>query len=133
MVKPHCPNCGHDVAHVNGPSGQRCAEPCLCGSGWRAPHDPPHIGVEVVCTTCGKHKAPRGRSLPVEFGPSLCTDDCSGYYEEPKPGDLFLGESCVDFGYAHTMNATREHEPTDSQEVAEHIEFLRDTLGLFKS
>lgn len=44
------------------------------------------------CTTCHRPKAPRGRSVAPEQGPSLCGSDCPGYYEAPIAGHLWPGE-----------------------------------------
>ena len=47
----------------------------------------------VTCTTCGKRKAPRGRSVPMEAANSYChMMDCTGYFDEPKAGHLWPGE-----------------------------------------
>lgn len=45
-----------------------------------------------TCKTCGKTKAPNGRSLPGGTEPDYCTSGCSGYYSFPSPGHLFPGE-----------------------------------------
>ena len=44
------------------------------------------------CATCGKRKAPLGRSLPLEMCNGYCGYDCPGYRQDPKPGHLFPGE-----------------------------------------
>ena len=55
-------------------------------------------GFEVKCTTCGKRKAPIGRSLAPELYDSYCThsiidpDSCEGYNEAPYMGWLFHNE-----------------------------------------
>lgn len=56
------------------------------------------VGVIVYCTLCRRVKKPRGRSAPMETAGSYCDSDCSGYYEEPKPG-LWPGETQEEFGY----------------------------------
>lgn len=67
------------------------------------------IGIAVECGTCHRTKAPRGRSIPGEIYESYCNRDmCPDYWTEPKPGDLFPGESEEDFGYPIGSNATRE-------------------------
>jgi hypothetical protein len=67
------------------------------------------VGISVDCKTCGQPKAPRGRSVAAEMWNSMCTDDrCLGYYDEPKPGDLWPGETEEEFGYPISSNATRE-------------------------
>jgi hypothetical protein len=44
-------------------------------------------------------KKPVGRSAPLPMANSLCDSDCRGYYEDPKPGELWPGEKRSDFGY----------------------------------
>lgn len=46
------------------------------------------------CLTCGKLKAPRGRSLPMEMSGSYCQlgDDCEGYSKYPEADTFFPGE-----------------------------------------
>ncbi len=71
------------------------------------------IGIAVECTTCGMRKAPRGRSVPDALLGGLCHDDysrmtCPGYWDDPKPGDLWPGETAEDFGYPCSDNATEE-------------------------
>ena len=44
------------------------------------------------CTTCHRHKAPRGRSVPLESSSGYCDDDCLGYNEAPLPGHLWPEE-----------------------------------------
>lgn len=48
--------------------------------------------VQVVCTTCHRTKAPRGRSVPMAMAGSLCDSDCSGYYKPPDPDCRWPGE-----------------------------------------
>jgi hypothetical protein len=55
------------------------------------------IGVSVTCTVCHKRKKPLGRSAP--RGAFLCDHECPGYYQEPKPGELWSGETRDEFGY----------------------------------
>jgi hypothetical protein len=70
------------------------------------------VGISVECTRCGRTKAPRGRSVADAVYNSMCThDQCEGYYEEPKPGDLWPGETQEDFGYSVSSNATKEVQP----------------------
>ena len=57
------------------------------------------VGVAVTCTVCGLRKKPVGRSAPVAMANSLCDHECPGYYEEPKPGSLWPGETKEQFGY----------------------------------
>lgn len=44
----------------------------------------------VECTTCGRRKAPIGRSCPPEA--YYCDADCPGYGRDPVPGHLWPGE-----------------------------------------
>ena len=61
------------------------------------------IGLAIECAVCGNMKKPVGRSGPM--GVSYCTPPwpgehgCPGYYEAPRPGSLWPGESEADFGY----------------------------------
>jgi hypothetical protein len=80
------------------------------------------IGIQVRCSTCGNVKAPRGRSVPDAIWDSFCLPPhpgmlgCEGYYEDPKPGDLWPGETEEDFGFACSPNATVESSaPRDSR------------------
>jgi hypothetical protein len=57
------------------------------------------VGEAVYCLICNLRKKPRGRSAPLEMSNSLCDSDCPGYYEDPKPGDLWPGETREDYGY----------------------------------
>ena len=56
-------------------------------------------GKAVDCVVCGRRKKPVGRSAPMEMANSLCDQDCEGYYQEPKPGQLWPGETQEEFGY----------------------------------
>jgi len=61
------------------------------------------IGVAIECAVCGNMKKPVGRSAPM--GVAYCTPiwpgehGCPGYYEVPRSGSLWPGESEADFGY----------------------------------
>ena len=67
------------------------------------------VGISVECVRCRRTKAPRGRSVAAAMGNSMCTDDqCKGYREDPKPGDLWPGETEAEFGYPVSSNATCE-------------------------
>jgi hypothetical protein len=57
------------------------------------------VGVSVICTVCGLRKKPVGRSAPLEMANSLCDDECYGYRLDPKPGQLWPGETQEEFGY----------------------------------
>lgn len=54
----------------------------------------------VQCTMCKKTKAPRGRSVPLPMGGSLCDMDCPGYYEQPEPPHLWPSEPLEDPDHA---------------------------------
>lgn len=43
---------------------------------------------QPTCTTCGRRKAPRGRSTADGY----CGSDCPGYYQGPPAGHLWPGE-----------------------------------------
>jgi hypothetical protein len=66
------------------------------------------IGIQVTCTTCMRTKAPRGRSIPNAIISSMCDSNCVGFWNDPKPGDLWPGETEEDFGYPCSKNATKE-------------------------
>jgi hypothetical protein len=59
-----------------------------------------------LCATCGKRKAPRGRSIPIPDVGAFCAGyfDCKGYPHEPTPGHLWpreLAEIRRDEGRSH--------------------------------
>jgi hypothetical protein len=71
------------------------------------------VGIEVICTTCGQPKKPLGRSGPL--GVPYCEpkyygehDGCDGYWQEPKVGSLWPGETSEEFGYPVGSEGTRE-------------------------
>ncbi len=39
-----------------------------------------------------------------------CNFECEGYSDDPRPGDLWPGESEKEFGYPVTSDATKEAE-----------------------
>lgn len=47
-------------------------------------------GQPVDCATCGKSKAPIGRSIPL--GAYMCDSDCEGYRKDPYPPHLWPRE-----------------------------------------
>lgn len=67
------------------------------------------VGMAVYCNTCGLRKSPRGRSAP--YALPMCNFECSGYYEDPKVGDLWPGETEEEFGYPVSADGTREAVP----------------------
>ncbi len=66
------------------------------------------VGITVWCTVCPRSKKPRGRSAAPAMANSLCDDDCPGYRLDPKPGDLWPGETEEEFGYAVGNDAVEE-------------------------
>lgn len=56
------------------------------------------VGISVYCTTCQRQKKPRGRCAPLEISDSLCDHECEGYLDDPKPGELWTGETEADAG-----------------------------------
>lgn len=71
------------------------------------------VGIRVYCTVCHRAKAPHGRSVPDATYSSWCTHECGGYYDEPKPGCLWPGETSEQFGYEHCGYATAESRPSE--------------------
>ena len=66
------------------------------------------VGIEVYCTKCRRPKAPRGRSVSPVMWNSMCTNDqCGAYYDDPKPGSLWFGETDEDFGFPCEDSATK--------------------------
>lgn len=62
--------------------------------------NPRKIGSFPRCGTCGKSKAPRGRSCSMVTYPMYCHHgDCSGYYDAPEPGSLWTDETEEEFGH----------------------------------
>ena len=61
--------------------------------------NPEQVGKAVDCNVCGRCKAPRGRSAPLDMASSLCDNECEGYNQSPLPGELWPGETREDFGY----------------------------------
>lgn len=50
-------------------------------------------GCRPECKSCGRVKAPRGRSVPAAMYGGLCTpDSCMEYADKPSPCDLWPGE-----------------------------------------
>ena len=66
------------------------------------------IGIAVYCKLCHLRKKPRGRSAAPEMANSLCDSECPGWRLDPKPGDLWPGESEAEFGYRVGDDATEE-------------------------
>ena len=57
------------------------------------------IGMAVTCRECGMIKQPIGRSAPMGTAGLYCTTDCGGYWNDPKPSQLWPGETQEEFGY----------------------------------
>ena len=53
------------------------------------------VGIYVKCMTCGRQKKAIGRYTAA----IRCDEDCQGYWEKPKPGQLWPGESETQFGH----------------------------------
>lgn len=49
-------------------------------------------GPRVVCTVCNMPKKPLGRSVALEMANGMCDSDCSGYFADPRPSELWPGE-----------------------------------------
>jgi hypothetical protein len=79
--------------------------------------NPQRVGISVECTVCHRPKNPLGRSAPLAMANGLCDWECPGHELEPFVGTLWPGETCDDFGYAHSHSATRvltrEETPRD--------------------
>ena len=50
------------------------------------------VGCSPECAVCRRRKAPVGRSVPPAMAGGLCDFDCPGYYQNPKPCDLWPRE-----------------------------------------
>lgn len=71
-------------------------------------------GILVHCSLCGLMKKPRGRSEPL--GVEYCTSHtCCAYWDDPKPGDLWPGETDAEFGYPCGDDATEPVAPGKDQ------------------
>lgn len=65
------------------------------------------VGIAVNCPVCHRTKKPRGRSGAI--GLSLCEPElCRAYYNDPKVGDLWPGETEEDFGYPISNHGIKE-------------------------
>ncbi len=74
------------------------------------------VGISVQCTTCGRTKAPIGRSVPHQL--DLCDRDCPGNRQDPIPGSLWPGETEADYGYPVSSIGTKEVMTTSEIEEA---------------
>lgn len=70
------------------------------------------VGISVICATCGRHKAPHGRSAS-PYRDYCLPENCEGYKAPPFVGCLWPGETSEEFGYAHCDYGTREAVITD--------------------
>lgn len=59
------------------------------------------------CTVCERPKKPRGRSAPLEMGPTMCADDCKGYRLPPGPDCRWPGEESCGPGCAQEKEQER--------------------------
>ena len=62
------------------------------------------VATWVTCATCGRNKAPLGRSIPLEMHGTMCVgvmalygarrprEGCAGYYDAPRPECRWPGE-----------------------------------------
>lgn len=66
------------------------------------------VGKAVYCRICHLRKKPRGRSAPLEMANSLCDSECPGWRMEPRPGDLWPGETADEFGYPCSDDGTED-------------------------
>jgi len=64
------------------------------------------VGIRVICGVCGYTKAPHGRSAPPDM--YYCRNTCPGYWDEPKPGCLWPGETEADYGQPICSHATSD-------------------------
>lgn len=49
----------------------------------------------VRCTECGKRKCPLGRDPGMVAADSYCDwNGCEGYWQDPKPSQMWPGEEC---------------------------------------
>ncbi len=77
------------------------------------------VGKAVTCGHCGRVKAPRGRSVADIMWDSYCQgwkpdgSGCIGYTEEPRVGDLWPGETEREFGFAFSLDGTRDAKGCD--------------------
>ena len=70
------------------------------------------VGEAVDCTVCGMRKAPRGRSVPLEMANGMCGWECPGYAQDPKPDDLWPGETREQFGFPRPAAHPLQKDPT---------------------
>lgn len=71
------------------------------------------VGIDVKCVVCGTTKKPIGRSAPL--GMHLCDHECPGYYQDPRPGSLWWGETEEQFGYPVGPDGIEEREIGEAQ------------------
>jgi hypothetical protein len=69
------------------------------------------IGIYIACAHCGRQKCPRGRSAPAVMVMCDGSGRCPGYDREPHVGDLWPGETELDFGYPVRSQGTKELQP----------------------
>lgn len=49
---------------------------------------------EPICKTCDLRKPPIGRSVAPAMANGMCSMECPGYRDEPKPGNHWPNEDC---------------------------------------
>lgn len=69
----------------------KVAREALDGLRWRRPCTE-KCAAMPKCAVCGRTKAPKGRSLPMEAATGYCGNDCTGYYADPQSGHLWPKE-----------------------------------------
>lgn len=80
----------------------------------------------VVCSTCGNRKNPVGRSVAPEM--HGCDWECPGYWEAPRPDQLWPGERCAPPLCTHTGPLT-EPTPEQVQVVGQVAERVQEALS----
>ena len=66
------------------------------------------VGVTVYCRTCGLPKKPLGRDSAAVI--ARCDYECPGYWNDPRAGSLWPGESEHTFGYPVGDAGTEERQ-----------------------
>lgn len=98
-----CGGCREAAPHPRAPRARAARAPRALrprmGAPVSAAPDPKATGSSVECACCGRYKAPRGRSVPMEIEGSYCARECPGHDCAPLPGDLWPGETREEFGY----------------------------------
>ena len=62
------------------------------------------VGIRPICERCGRAKKAFGRDTGMKVNFLMCVPiDCDGYYDHPRPDDLWPGERASEFGYAREL------------------------------